>query len=41
MRLIVIALVAAVLAGCGFKQPVLMMPEFPTPIKSLLKNVMN
>ena len=35
MRLLLITLVAAVIAGCGFNKPILMMPEFPTPIKEL------
>lgn len=35
MRLLLITLVAVVIAGCGFNKPILMMPEFPTPIKEL------
>jgi hypothetical protein len=35
MRYILIALMALVITGCTVKKPVLMMPEFPTPIKEL------
>lgn len=35
MRYILIALMALTFAGCSLKKPVLMMPEFPTPVKEL------
>jgi len=35
MRLLAVLLTVAALAGCGFSKPVLMMPEFPQPVKEL------
>ena len=35
MRSLAILLVTVALAGCGFSKPVLMMPEFPEPVKEL------
>jgi hypothetical protein len=35
MRYILIALLVATITGCSVKKPVLMMPEFPAPIKEL------
>ena len=35
MRSLAILLVTIALAGCGFSKPVLMMPEFPEPVKEL------
>ena len=35
MRYILIPLLALTIAGCGFSKPVLVMPEFPKPVKEL------
>jgi len=35
MRLTIVLLTTLILGGCGFMKPVLIMPEFPQPVKEL------